>query len=400
VDKAIADVFTANHGLVGVFTPDFGLTSGVARAIQNAGKSQDIKMVGTWHTGADVWSNFGDLKDVPELQGTDFVIQDSYALGYQAVNTVLKTSREPNTQQTAYIEAATVVPGINFRGQLKDWGLAAGPGLSDDDQILHILYATNRVLLDEDKQNFNGELDKETHYGIAYVRVPENHLFGHLETSNWDNADSEINVFMLKKRQGMVSDRFKFSITASTVKSVVIFVPGFRNTFDDGLFRFAQIIWDGQIRDMIPILFSWPSRGDVKDYVYDGESALNSVDAFEKLLLLLQNDCKIDNINIVAYSMGNRVVLAALAELSKHHEIKPLGELVLAAADVNKNEFTQNAALIEEAARGVTLYASSSDRALDLSEGIAQMPRVGKVESGGPITIEGVDSIDVTAIRV
>jgi esterase/lipase superfamily enzyme len=71
---------------------------------------------------------------------------------------------------------------------------------------------------------------------------------------------------------------------------------------------------------------------------------------------------------------------------------------VLAAADVNKNEFIQNAALIEEAARGVTLYASSSDRALDLSEGIAQMSRVGKVESGEPITIEGIDSIDVTAL--
>jgi esterase/lipase superfamily enzyme len=96
--------------------------------------------------------------------------------------------------------------------------------------------------------------------------------------------------------------------------------------------------------------------------------------------------------------MGNRVVLAALAELSRHHEIKQLVELVLAAGDVNKNEFTQNAELIEEAAHGVTLYASSSDRALDLSEGIAQMPRVGKVESQGPIVIEGIDSIDVTAL--
>jgi esterase/lipase superfamily enzyme len=203
---------------------------------------------------------------------------------------------------------------------------------------------------------------------------------------------------MLKKRQGMVSDRFKFSITASIVKSVVIFVPGFRNGFDDGLFRFAQIIWDGQIRDMIPILFSWPSRGDVKDYEYDGESALNSVDAFEELLILLQNDCNIDNINIVAHSMGNRVVLAALTELAKHHEIRPLAELVLAAADVNKNQFAQNAALIKEAARGVTLYASSSDRALDISGVIAQMPRVGEVEPGGPITVEGIDSIDVTAL--
>jgi esterase/lipase superfamily enzyme len=149
---------------------------------------------------------------------------------------------------------------------------------------------------------------------------------------------------------------------------------------------------------MIPVLFSWPSRDDIRDYVYDGESANNSVDAFEKLVLFLQNDCKVTNINVIAHSMGNRVVVAALADLEKHNEIAPLGEVVLAAADVNTNEFNQKAQLIEDAALGVTLYVSSSDRALGLSEGIAQMPRVGKVDSDDPLVVDGADSIDVTTL--
>jgi esterase/lipase superfamily enzyme/ABC-type sugar transport system substrate-binding protein len=396
-DKTIADAFTSTPDLSGVFAPDFVATPGVAGAIAQYSKSKSIKIVGATN---DDWL-LGDLKRPITPMATDFVIQDPYALGYQSVFRLLNPSEAPAEQNVAsYVQAATVVPGINVANEFKDWSLVAGPGLSDDDQILHILYATNRTLLDEGRQNFSGEIDDErVHYGIAYVRVPEHHLFGHLEvTQQWDNSGAQTSIFMLKKRQGMMEDKFKSTIVSSTVKTAVIFVPGFRNNFDDGLFRFAQIIWDGQLRDMIPVLFSWPSRGDIKDYEYDGEAAMTSVDKFEKLLMFLQNECHIENINIIAHSMGNRIIVSALAELSKHQEISPIGEVVLAAADVNRNIFAQNASLIEAAAHGVTLYTSSSDRALDISEDIAQMPRIGKVESDGPIVINGADSIDVTSL--
>jgi esterase/lipase superfamily enzyme/ABC-type sugar transport system substrate-binding protein len=394
-DKTIADVLASSPNIGGVFTPDFINTVGITEAVRKYAKSDGIKIVGT---STDDWSTFKD--NAPNVDGTDFVVQDPYALGYQSVYRALDLSGEPAVQgATSYIQAATLVPGKNLSKQFKDWGLVAGPGLSDDDQVLHILYATNRTLVDSDKQIFSGEIDKQTNYGIAYVRVPEHHLFGQVETKRqWDSADAQVSVFMLKKRQGMTSDSFKSMVVSSTVKTAVVFVPGFHNSFDDSLFRFAQIVWDGQLRDMIPVLFSWPSRDDLKDYVYDGESAANSVDAFEKLVLFLQNECKVTNINIIAHSMGNRVVVAALADLEKHNEIAPLGEVVLAAADVNTNEFSQKAELIEEAAFGVTLYVSSSDRALDLSEGIAQMPRVGKVDSDGPLVVDGADSIDVTTL--
>jgi esterase/lipase superfamily enzyme/ABC-type sugar transport system substrate-binding protein len=392
-DKSIAEALASKPDLDGVFIPDFTTTADVTDAVHKDAKLMGIRIVGT---STDDWSTFKN--NVPNLAGSDFVIQDPYALGYQSVYRALNFSGELVAHgATSYIQAATVVPGKNIGEQFKDWGLVAGPGLSDDDQILHILYATNRALVDSNKQIFSGEIDKRTNYGIAYVRVPERHLFGQLETKQqWDGSDAQASVFMLKKRQGMTSDNFKSTIISSTVKTAVIFVPGFHNNFDDSLFRFAQIIWDGQLRDMIPVLFSWPSRDDLKDYIYDGESATNSVDAFEKLILFLQNDCKVTNINVIAHSMGNRVVVAALADLAKHNEITTIGELVLAAADVNTNEFNQKAELIEEAAYGVTLYVSSSDRALELSEGVAQMPRVGKVDSDGPLIIDGVDSIDVT----
>jgi esterase/lipase superfamily enzyme len=69
----------------------------------------------------------------------------------------------------------------------------------------------------------------------------------------------------------------------------------------------------------------------------------------------------------------------------------------MAAADVNKNHFAQKAELIGKAAKGgVTLYASSSDKALGLSGFIAGGERLGKVGADGPFTYDGFDSIDVS----
>jgi esterase/lipase superfamily enzyme len=187
-------------------------------------------------------------------------------------------------------------------------------------------------------------------------------------------------------------------IKASSVKTAVIFIHGYNTTFDAALYSFAQIIYDGQLNNFVPVLFSWPSQGDLSAYLYDADNAQNSVSTFETLVKFLQTECGIDNINIIAHSMGNRIVVDALADLSAHEEIKPLEELIMAAPDVNRETFISKANLIQRASKGVTLYASSSDRALGISGFLAEMPRLGKVESDGPVTIDGIDAIDVTAM--
>jgi len=66
---------------------------------------------------------------------------------------------------------------------------------------------------------------------------------------------------------------------------VVVFVHGFNNRFDDTVYRFAQIVHDAKA-PVIPVLFAWPSRGQValRAYTYDKESATFSRDAFDDLL--------------------------------------------------------------------------------------------------------------------
>jgi esterase/lipase superfamily enzyme len=46
---------------------------------------------------------------------------------------------------------------------------------------------------------------------------------------------------------------------------VLVFIHGFNNRFDDAVFRFAQIVHDADAR-VVPVLFTWPSRGSVLAY--------------------------------------------------------------------------------------------------------------------------------------
>ena len=46
----------------------------------------------------------------------------------------------------------------------------------------------------------------------------------------------------------------------------------------------------------------------------------------------------------------------------------------------------------------MTLYASSADVPVGVSGVVAQMPRAGSVGPEGPLVVEGIDSIDVTAM--
>ena len=61
-------------------------------------------------------------------------------------------------------------------------------------------------------------------------------------------------------------------------RRVLIFVHGFNTRFEEAVYRFAQIVHDARV-DVAPVLFTWPSGGNVTDYVYDRDSAVYSRDA-------------------------------------------------------------------------------------------------------------------------
>lgn len=244
-------------------------------------------------------------------------------------------------------------------------------------------------------------------YGVAAVRIPEDHEPGQIELpSEWHflsfdykSATDDTKHFSIKRLAATSYDDWKELIKRQADQSqnrALIFVHGFNTGFEDALYRNAQIVWDLQYQG-VSVLFSWSSKGKVRDYNYDQDSADIAQPEFAELLTKL-HDSGIEHIDIIVHSMGNRVVLPALDQLAQRSNSVRVRELVMAAPDVARDKFMIQLPLAQKIVDGATLYASSADKALIASAELNDFPRAGMVFANGPVLLPNLDTIDVTAI--
>ena len=107
-------------------------------------------------------------------------------------------------------------------------------------------------------------------------------------------------------------------------------------------------------------------------------------------------------VHLIAHSMGAQALLEVLRDIrligGPSVVEKPMfNEVILAAPDVTRDNFGQIAAQIRGLATGMTLYASSNDKALRLSQKLSGASAGQVATPGGPMVIAGIDSIDVSA---
>ena len=244
-------------------------------------------------------------------------------------------------------------------------------------------------------------------YGVAAVRIPEDHEPGQIELpSEWHflgidykSATDETKHFSIKRLAATSYDDWKELVTRQAAQSqnrALIFVHGFNTGFEDALYRNAQIVWDLQYQG-VSVLFSWSSKGKVRDYNYDQDSADIAQAEFAELLTRL-HDSGIEHIDIIVHSMGNRVVLPALDQLAQRSNPVRVRQLVMAAPDVARDKFMIQFPLAKKIVDGATLYASSADKALIASAELNDFPRAGMVFATGPVLLPNLDTIDVTAV--
>jgi esterase/lipase superfamily enzyme len=181
----------------------------------------------------------------------------------------------------------------------------------------------------------------------------------------------------------------------------LVFVHGFNTSFEYALFRTAQIAYDIKF-DGAPFLYSWPSKGALssQDYSYDRESSGQAEPYLRQFLELVAHETGATSVSIIAHSMGSQLVLPVLRDL--RYAAPPsvtISQVILAAPDVDRDAFENIAKEVAGVSRGVTVLAAGNDRALEISRRFwGGVPRAGDVPANGPIVVEGVDTIDVTAV--
>ncbi|THK34789.1 alpha/beta fold hydrolase [Ensifer sp. MPMI2T] len=195
-------------------------------------------------------------------------------------------------------------------------------------------------------------------------------------------------------------------VRKSSDGSVLVFIHGFNNHFEDAVFRFAQIIHDSGARS-VPVLATWPSRGSLLAYGYDRESTNYTRNAVERLFQYLARDPEVKEVSILAHSMGNWLALESLRQMAIRNDGLPakFKNVMLAAPDVDVDVFGSQIADMGKQRPRFTLFVSRDDRALAVSRRVwGNVSRLGAIDpEQSPykeeLATNGITVIDLTKIN-
>jgi esterase/lipase superfamily enzyme len=162
-------------------------------------------------------------------------------------------------------------------------------------------------------------------------------------------------------------------------RKLLVFVHGFNTTFAEAVYGFAQIVRDSGAETR-PVLFSWPSAGGPLNYLYDVNSATFSRDDLEFVLTRAVNDPNINEIAVMAHSLGNWLLMETLRQMSiRKGRIDPkIKNVIMADPDIDIDVFHKQLDRIGGPRPRTTIFTSRDDKALEISKNLAgNVVRVG-----------------------
>jgi esterase/lipase superfamily enzyme len=254
---------------------------------------------------------------------------------------------------------------------------------------VEMLVATTRMRTTP-AEMFSGERGPGLEFADIVVSIPPVHQAGKVEKPHQIPGDPATDFVTLEPTHTIDKTQaaavFRRLLRKGPTRHVLVFVHGFNNRFEDAVFRFAQFVHDsGAETQVVPVLFTWPSKARVLAYGYDRESVEYSRDELESGLRFLAQNPEVREISIFAHSMGNWVTLEALRQMAIR-DGKVAGKIrnvILADADVGVQVGYKQIDRIE--AVGVkrpnfTLVTREDDRALAISRGFWRERRLGSID--------------------
>jgi len=274
----------------------------------------------------------------------------------------------------------------------------------DKHTIVDILYGTDRKRNSKKsdwEDYYTGERGK-LKYGVAQVSIPKEHKLGAMERPGFWEDETIGEHVLISKLEDINGEQFisflKNKLTNVKEKDILIFIHGFNVTFAKAIRRTAQISYDLKFKG-VPMAYSWPSQGEVSEYMRDESSVQYTVPHLVTFLKKVIGNKGNANIHIIGHSMGTRALTNALKEISYIYPGKHVFKnIILAAPDIDKDVFEVSLyPYIIKTTDQITLYASSDDSALKLSKTLHDGKRIGQ---GGDniFVLKDLDTIDATGI--
>lgn len=278
---------------------------------------------------------------------------------------------------------------------------AADEGFS----LVNIFYATDRAKLTVKPGqviDYGSKRADALQLGECQVSIPTRHKAGKVERPKWwkfefaEDPEKHVTLRTVTELADQdFYDRVSKTVDESAKREAFVFVHGYNVKFADAARQTAQMAFDLKF-DGAPILYSWPSQGTVPGYVVDATTVAWTEAHLIDFLTQVAARTGADRVHVIAHSMGNRAVCNALELLSQRAQVTPnLHHVVLTAPDVDADTFRNMVKVFKALPRTITLYASSKDKAIQVSKTVNGAPRAGE-----PIVIiPGIDSIDASAVE-
>src|SRR5258706_109212 len=171
-------------------------------------------------------------------------------------------------------------------------------------------------------------------------------------------------------------------VRGSEQRDVLLYVHGYNQTFASATLDAARLS-DGVNFHGDTVLFSWPSRNKLLDYITDRESALWSRDALESTLDSLLAAPTVGRVHIVAHSMGSILTVEGLRQIYARYGDRvadKIGAIVFASPDLDVDGFASSVRRMGRLAPKMTIVTAADDRALALAGRMAGGTRVGSAE--------------------
>lgn len=265
--------------------------------------------------------------------------------------------------------------------------------------IQPIFVATGRDL-DQTGPIFGLERREGLNYFRADISIPPTHATGQIEWPEGPpDAATDFVVTGTEVYPGadrMLADMRRRDAGTETL----VYIHGYNNTLSEAMYRLAQIKTDFDV-GMPGILFSWPSAGDARGYIYDRDSVLFARDDLVGLIRRLTARPG-DKVFLLAHSMGSQLTMEALRQIAlggDRHLLGRISGVVLMSPDIDPDVFRRQAEAIGKLPQPFLIFITKADRALTLSGFITgRKPRLGVIDAVDEVQRPDVTVIDFTAL--